>query len=89
VEDVKQQQHSVHADDVFEHGAVVDPDCPDRQEAHCVGEVRRSEMEEFCPERCAGWWHFDFEYQQGDGDRKNTVAKCLQACGIHTHLLCE
>lgn len=62
VEDVKQQQHSVHADDVFEHGAVVDPDCADRQEPHCVGEVGRPEMEEFCPERCAGWWHFHFEH---------------------------
>jgi len=83
LEDVKQQQHSIHADDMFEHGVVVDPDCTDYQEAHDVGKIGRPQMEEFRPDRRTGWRHFDFEYQQGDGDHEDTVAKCLQAGGIH------
>jgi hypothetical protein len=54
-----------------------------------VGEIGRPEMEEFCPDRRAGWRHFDFKHQQGDCDREDTVAKCLQTGGIHAHLLCE
>lgn len=68
VEDVKQQQHSIHADDVLEHGVVVAPGCADDQEAHDVCEVRRPDLEEFCSKRCTGWRHFDFEHQQGDGE---------------------
>ena len=59
VEDVKQQKHSIHADDMFEHGVVVDPDCADHQEADHVGEVGRPKLEEFCPKRRTGWRHFD------------------------------
>jgi hypothetical protein len=89
MEDVQQQQRSIHADDVLEHSVVVDPDCADHQKAHDVGEIGWLELEKFCSKCRIGWRHFDFEHQQGDGDREYAVAKCLQAGGIHAYLLCE
>ena len=85
VEDVQQQQRSIHANDVVEHGVVVDPDGTDHQEADRVSEVERPELEKCCPKHRIGWRHFDFEYQQGDGDREDGVAECFQSGSIHAH----
>ena len=89
VEDIQQQQRSIYPDDVVEHGVVIHPDCANHQKADYVGKVGWPELEEFCPEHCIRWRHFDFEHQQGDCDREDPIAKCFQAGGLHAHLLCE
>jgi hypothetical protein len=89
VEDIQQQQRFIHADDVVKHSMVVNPDCADHHKAHHVSKVGQSKLEACCPKRCIRWWHFNFQYQQSGGDRKNTVAKCPQTGSTHAHLLCQ
>ena len=69
--------------DVAEHRVVVDPDGPDDDEAHQVGDVRRPEGEERRAEPRAGLRHGDREDEQRDREREDAVAERLDPVRVH------
>ena len=66
----------VNANEARRQVVVVDPHNPNGEEADGIGRVRRPQTAELVPELSVlGFWHFDLEDQQGDGDGQHPVTE--------------